>query len=50
MLRTDLDDKWIQTVVKAGKMEKSFLTEEKLLRGNQDKPQERKRNPAKGKE
>jgi hypothetical protein len=26
---TDLDNEWIQTVVKAGKMEKSFLAEEK---------------------
>jgi hypothetical protein len=47
---TDLDDEWIQTVVKAGKMEESFLAEEKLLRGHQDKPQKRKSNPAKGKE
>jgi hypothetical protein len=47
---TDLDDEWIQTVVKAGKMEESFLAEEKLLRGIQEKPQERKSNPNKGKE
>jgi hypothetical protein len=50
MPSTDLDDKWIQTLVKAGKMEESFLAEEKLLRGHQDKPQERKSNPAMGKE
>jgi hypothetical protein len=37
---TDLDNKWIQTVVKARKMEESFLVEEKLLRGHQIKPQE----------
>jgi hypothetical protein len=47
---TDLDDEWIQTVVKASKMEESFLAEEKLLRGQPDKPQERKSIPAKGKE
>jgi hypothetical protein len=47
---TNLDDEWIQTVVKAGKMEESFLAEEKLLRQHNDKPQERKSNPAKGKE
>jgi hypothetical protein len=34
MPTTNLDDEWIQTVVKARKMEESFLTEEKLLRGN----------------
>jgi cell division inhibitor SulA len=38
MPNTDLDDEWIQRVVKAGKMEKSFLAEEKLLRGLHDKP------------
>jgi hypothetical protein len=37
---TDLDNEWIQMVVKAGKMEESFLAEEHLLRGHQDKPQE----------
>jgi hypothetical protein len=47
---THLDNEGIQTAVKAGKMEKSFLVEERLLRGTQDKPQERKGNPAKGKE
>jgi hypothetical protein len=31
---TDLDDKWIQMVVKASKMKESFLAEEKLLRGH----------------
>jgi hypothetical protein len=31
---TDLDDEWIQTVIKASKMEESFLGEEKLLRGH----------------
>jgi hypothetical protein len=50
MPSTDLDDEWIQMVVKAGKMEESFLAEDKLLRGHQDKPQERKSNPVKGKE
>jgi hypothetical protein len=50
MPSTNLDDEWIQTVVKAGKMEESFLAEEKLLRGNTEKPPERKNNPAKGKE
>jgi hypothetical protein len=50
MPSTDLDDEWIQTVVKAGKMEESFLAEEKLLRGSTEKPQVRKSNPAKGKE
>jgi hypothetical protein len=34
MPSTDLDDEWIQTVLKAGKMEESFLAEETLLRGN----------------
>jgi hypothetical protein len=38
MPSTDLDNEWIQTVVKAGKIEKSFLVEEKLLRGNTNKP------------
>jgi hypothetical protein len=47
---TDLDDEWIQMVVKAGKIEESFLAEERLLRGQTDKPQEQKSNPAKGKE
>jgi hypothetical protein len=37
-------------VVKAGKIEESFLVEEKLLRGHQEKPQERKSNPVNGKE
>jgi hypothetical protein len=50
MPSTNLDDEWIHTVVKAGKMEESFLAEEKLLKGNKDKVQERKSNPAKGKE
>jgi hypothetical protein len=50
MPSTDLDDEWIQTVVKAGKMEESFLAEEKMLRGEPNKPQERKSFPAKGKE
>jgi hypothetical protein len=45
---TDLDDEWIQTVVKARKIEKSILVEEKLLKGHQDKPQEKKSNPVKG--
>jgi hypothetical protein len=40
MPSTDLDNEWIQIVVKAGKIEESFLAEEKLLRGQQDKPQE----------
>jgi hypothetical protein len=31
-------------------MEKTFLPEERLYRGNQEKLQERKSNPAKGKE
>jgi hypothetical protein len=47
---TDLDDEWIQTVVKAGKMEESFLVEEKMHRRHQDQPQERNSNPVKGKE
>jgi hypothetical protein len=47
---TDLDDKWIQMVVKVGKMEESFLAEERLLRGHQERLQERKSNPVKGKE
>jgi hypothetical protein len=38
MLSTGLDDECIQMVVKAGKMEESFLAEEKVLRGHQDKP------------
>jgi hypothetical protein len=38
MPSTDLDDDWIQTVVKAGKMEESFVVEERLLRGHPDKP------------
>jgi hypothetical protein len=50
MPSTDLDDEWIQTVVKAGKMEESFLVEEKMLRGEPNKPQEQKSFPAKGKE
>jgi hypothetical protein len=49
MPSTDLDDKCIQMVVKASKMEESFLAEEKLLRGPTEKTQERKSNPAKGK-
>jgi hypothetical protein len=40
MPSTDLDDEWTQTVIKAGKMEESFLVEERLLRGYQDKSQE----------
>jgi hypothetical protein len=48
MRSTDLD-KWIKMVVEAGKMEESFLAEEKLLRGHQEKPQKRKSNPVKGK-
>jgi hypothetical protein len=36
-------------VVKARKMGKSFLAEEKLLRGYQEKPQERKSNLARDK-
>jgi hypothetical protein len=47
---TDLDDEWIQMVIKASKIEESFLAEEKMLRGQTNKPQERKSNPAKGKE
>jgi hypothetical protein len=39
MPSTDLDDEWIQTVVKAGEMGESFLVEEKLLRGHQENPQ-----------
>jgi hypothetical protein len=34
MTSTDLDTEWIQIVVKASKMEESFLTEEKLLKDN----------------
>jgi hypothetical protein len=37
MPSTDLDNEWIQMVVKVSKMEESFLAEEKLLRGNQEK-------------
>jgi hypothetical protein len=37
MPSTDLDDEWIQMVVKVGKIEESFLSEERLLRGHQDK-------------
>jgi hypothetical protein len=40
MPSTNLDDEWIKTVLKAGTMEESFLAEEMLLRGNQDKSQE----------
>jgi hypothetical protein len=40
MAPADLDDEWIQMVVKACKMEESFLAEERLVRGHQDKPQE----------
>jgi hypothetical protein len=50
MPSTDLDDEWIQTVIKAGKMEESFLAEEKMLRGEPNKPQERKSFPTKGKD
>jgi hypothetical protein len=50
MPSTDLDDEWIQTVVKAGKMEESFLVEEKMLRGEPNKPQQQKIFPARGKE
>jgi hypothetical protein len=50
MPSTNLDDEWIQMVVKARKMEESFLAEDKLLRGHQDNLQERKSNPIKGKE
>jgi hypothetical protein len=39
MPATDLEDECIQMVVKAGKMEESFLVEEKLLRGLTEKPQ-----------
>jgi hypothetical protein len=35
---TYLDDKWIQMVVKAKKLEESFLAEEKLLKCHQEKP------------
>jgi hypothetical protein len=34
MLSTDLDNEWIQMVVKASKMEESFLAKEKLLTGH----------------
>jgi hypothetical protein len=47
---TDIDDEWIEMVGKTGKLEESFLAEEKRLRGHQDKQQERMSNPAKGKE
>jgi hypothetical protein len=47
---SDLDNEWIQMVVKAGNMEECFLVEEKLLRGQPDKLQEQKSNLAKGKE
>jgi hypothetical protein len=50
MPSTNLDDEWIQTVVKARKIEKSFLVEERLFREHQDKPQEQKRYPVKGEE
>jgi hypothetical protein len=40
MLSIDLDDKEIQMLVKVRKMEESFLAEERLLRGYQDKSQE----------
>jgi hypothetical protein len=50
MPSTNLDDEWIQTVVKAGKIEESILAEEKLLRGPTEKTQERKSNRAKGKD
>jgi hypothetical protein len=49
MPSTDLNDEWIQIVVKVRKVEESFLVEERLLREHQDKPEERKRNPEKGK-
>jgi hypothetical protein len=48
MPSTDPDDQWIQTVAKGSKMDGSFLAEEKSLRDNQEKPFERKSNPAKG--
>jgi hypothetical protein len=35
---TDLDDEWLEMVIQAGKMEESFLVEEKLLKGHQEKP------------
>jgi hypothetical protein len=38
MPSTNLDYEWIQTVINTGKMEESFLVEERLLRGNQEKP------------
>jgi hypothetical protein len=40
MPSTDLDNEWTQTLLKARKIEESFLAEEKLLRATQDKPQE----------
>jgi hypothetical protein len=40
MPSTNLDDEWIQTVIKARKIEESFLAEEKLLKRHQDEPQE----------
>jgi hypothetical protein len=49
MPSTNLDDKWIPMVVKVSKMEESFLVEQRLPRGNQEKPFERMSNPAKGK-
>jgi hypothetical protein len=42
---TNLNNEWVQMVVKAGKMEVSFLAEEKLLRCNLEKPQEKQSNP-----
>jgi hypothetical protein len=47
---TNIDDEWIQIVVKASKMEEFFLAKEKLLKGYQERLQERKSNPGKGKE
>jgi hypothetical protein len=38
LLSIDIDDEWVQMIVKAGKIEESFLAEEKLLRGYQEKP------------
>jgi hypothetical protein len=37
MPSTDLDNEWIQMVIKVSKMEESFLAEETLLRGLQEK-------------
>jgi hypothetical protein len=35
---TNLDDEWIQKVVKAGKMEESFLAKESCLKGTKISP------------